>query len=150
MPHAPTVRIDVFTIFPELVGHFFEGSLLGKANRSGAVDLRVHDLRAETTDARRTMGPGAGRRSPCHRSRSGVPDLKGLRRRGFRGGAEETQVTGNTVEGGLQDPAAERDVEGGVQHPEGEEVVGPGEDPEELALGRKRRCGTAGSDGGCR
>jgi tRNA (guanine37-N1)-methyltransferase len=59
------VRIDVFTIFPELVGHFFEGSLLGRANRSGAVDLRVHDIRASATDVHRSVddapfggGPG--------------------------------------------------------------------------------------------
>ena len=59
------MRIDVFTIFPELVGHFFEGSLLGKANRSGAVDLRVHDIRSSATDVHRSVddtpfggGPG--------------------------------------------------------------------------------------------
>jgi tRNA (guanine37-N1)-methyltransferase len=59
------MRIDVFTIFPELVGHFFEGSLLGKANRSGAVDLRVHDIRSSATDSHRSVddtpfggGPG--------------------------------------------------------------------------------------------
>jgi tRNA (guanine37-N1)-methyltransferase len=64
-PYAATVRIDVFTIFPELVGHFFEGSLLGKANRSGAVDLRVHDIRSSTKDQHRSVddapfggGPG--------------------------------------------------------------------------------------------
>jgi tRNA (guanine37-N1)-methyltransferase len=59
------MRIDVFTIFPELVGHYFEGSLLGKANRSGAVDLRVHDIRSSATDVHRSVddtpfggGPG--------------------------------------------------------------------------------------------
>jgi len=59
------VRIDVFTIFPELVGHFFEGSLLGKAQRSGSVDLRVHDLRSGADDPHRSVddtpsggGPG--------------------------------------------------------------------------------------------
>jgi tRNA (guanine37-N1)-methyltransferase len=59
------VRIDVFTIFPELIAHYFEGSLLGKAKRSGAVDLRVHDIRASATDPHRSVddapfggGPG--------------------------------------------------------------------------------------------
>lgn len=59
------MRIDVFTIFPELVGHYFEGSLLGRANRSGAVDLRVHDIRNSAQDAHRSVddapfggGPG--------------------------------------------------------------------------------------------
>jgi tRNA (guanine37-N1)-methyltransferase len=59
------VRIDVFTIFPDLVDHFFDGSLLGKARSSGSVDLRVHDLRSEAHDAHRSVddapfggGPG--------------------------------------------------------------------------------------------
>ncbi len=58
-------RIDVFTIFPELVEHFFDGSLLGKARRSGSVDLRVHDIRSTANDPHRSVddapfggGPG--------------------------------------------------------------------------------------------
>ncbi len=58
-------RIDVFTIFPELVEHFFDGSLLGKAKRSGSVDLRVHDIRSTANDPHRSVddapfggGPG--------------------------------------------------------------------------------------------
>jgi tRNA (guanine37-N1)-methyltransferase len=38
-------RIDVVTIFPELVEHFLDGSLLGQARRDGTVDVRVTDLR---------------------------------------------------------------------------------------------------------
>jgi tRNA (guanine37-N1)-methyltransferase len=59
------VRIDVFTIFPELVEHFFDGSLLGRAKRSGSVDLRVHDIRSTAEGAHRSVddapfggGPG--------------------------------------------------------------------------------------------
>jgi tRNA (guanine37-N1)-methyltransferase len=59
------VRIDVFTIFPELVDHFFDGSLLGKARRAGAIDLRVHDLRIAAHNPHRSVddapfggGPG--------------------------------------------------------------------------------------------
>jgi tRNA (guanine37-N1)-methyltransferase len=59
------VRIDVFTIFPDLVRHFFDGSLLGRAGRTGVVDLRVHDLRSEAQDPHRSVddapfggGPG--------------------------------------------------------------------------------------------
>ena len=59
------MRIDVFTIFPDLVSHFFEGSLLGRASRSGFVDLRVHDLRSAAQDPHRSVddtpfggGPG--------------------------------------------------------------------------------------------
>jgi tRNA (guanine37-N1)-methyltransferase len=59
------VRLDVLTIFPG----WFEGplttSLLGKARGAGTLDVRVHDLRAWTTDRHRTVddapyGGGAG------------------------------------------------------------------------------------------
>jgi tRNA (guanine37-N1)-methyltransferase len=58
------VRIDVVTIFPEYFGPL-DVSLLGKARERGLVDLRVHDLRANTADVHRTVddapfggGPG--------------------------------------------------------------------------------------------
>jgi tRNA (guanine37-N1)-methyltransferase len=59
------VRIDVFTIFPDLVDAWFDGSLIGKARRSGLLDLRVHDLRSAATDPHRSVddapfGGGAG------------------------------------------------------------------------------------------
>lgn len=59
------MRIDVFTIFPEIIEGFGAQSLLGKARDRGLVDLRSHDLRAHTTDVHRTVddspfGGGAG------------------------------------------------------------------------------------------
>ena len=59
------LRIDVLTIFPELVRPWTEASLLGKAGREGLLDLRVHDLRSGTTDPHRSVddspfGGGAG------------------------------------------------------------------------------------------
>lgn len=59
------MRIDVFTIFPEMVDRFCAESLLGRARRSGAVDLRLHDPRDHATDTHRTVddspfGGGAG------------------------------------------------------------------------------------------
>lgn len=59
------MRIDVFTIFPDLVGDFAGASLLGKAQQKALLDLRVHDLRAHTTDVHRSVddspfGGGAG------------------------------------------------------------------------------------------
>jgi tRNA (guanine37-N1)-methyltransferase len=59
------VRVDVFTIFPELVEGFTKGSLLGRAREEARLDLRVRDLRAATQDARRSVddspfGGGAG------------------------------------------------------------------------------------------
>jgi tRNA (guanine37-N1)-methyltransferase len=60
-----TVRIDVFTLFPAMVDGFCSDSLLGKARRSGLVDLRLHDPRDHTSDVHRTVddspfGGGAG------------------------------------------------------------------------------------------
>jgi tRNA (guanine37-N1)-methyltransferase len=59
------MRIDVFTIFPEMVAGFAGESLLGRAQQAGTLDVRVHDLRAHTTDVHRTVddapfGGGAG------------------------------------------------------------------------------------------
>lgn len=60
-----TVRIDVFTVFPDLVGGYCSGSVLGRARGSGILDLRVHDLRQGAGDPRRSVddapfGGGAG------------------------------------------------------------------------------------------
>ncbi len=59
------MRVDVFTIFPDLVAHYCAGSLLGKACEAGLLDLRVHDLRSGAGDPRRSVddapfggGPG--------------------------------------------------------------------------------------------
>lgn len=59
------MRIDVLTIFPEMVSSFADQSLLGRARRASLLDLRVHDLRDATTDVHRTVddapfGGGAG------------------------------------------------------------------------------------------
>jgi tRNA (guanine37-N1)-methyltransferase len=55
----------VFTIFEAMVDGFSNESLLGRARASGRLDIRVHDLRSQTTDAHRTVddapfGGGAG------------------------------------------------------------------------------------------
>src|SRR6476619_5093663 len=59
------MRIDVFTIFPELIDGFLSGSLIGKARRDGLLDVRVHDLRSAAVDPHRSVddapfGGGAG------------------------------------------------------------------------------------------
>lgn len=59
------MRIDVFTIFPDMVGGFSGRSLLGKAQERGLLDVRIHDLRSATTDPHRSVddspyGGGAG------------------------------------------------------------------------------------------
>lgn len=59
------MRIDLFTIFPEYLTAPLGVSLLGRARDAGVLDVRVHDLRAHTTDRHRSVddaplggGPG--------------------------------------------------------------------------------------------
>lgn len=59
------MRIDVFTVFPDIIDGFCTHSLLGRARESGAVDVRSHNLRDFTSDVHRTVddtpfGGGAG------------------------------------------------------------------------------------------
>jgi tRNA (guanine37-N1)-methyltransferase len=59
------VRIDVFTIFPELVATFAGSSLLGRAGERGLLEIRTHNLRDGATDVHRSVddapfGGGAG------------------------------------------------------------------------------------------
>jgi tRNA (guanine37-N1)-methyltransferase len=59
------MRIDVFTIFPDIVEGFAGASLLGKAQQRELLDVRVHDLRSEAVDPHRSVddapfGGGAG------------------------------------------------------------------------------------------
>lgn len=58
------MRIDVVSIFPEYLAPL-DLSLVGKARTAGLLDVRVHDLRAWTTDRHHTVddtpfGGGAG------------------------------------------------------------------------------------------
>ncbi len=77
------MRIDVFTIFPEVVRGYCTTSILGRAHVSGALDVRVHDLRQGADDPRRSVddspfGGGAGMvlmPEPVFRSVEAVPDL---------------------------------------------------------------------------
>ena len=64
-PRRPALRIDVFSIFPEVVDAYCMTSVVGRARREGRLDLRVHDLRAAATDPHRSVddapfGGGAG------------------------------------------------------------------------------------------
>ena len=59
------LRIDVFSVFPELVDGALGGSIIGRARESGLLDLRLHDPRDHTTDVHRSVddtpfGGGAG------------------------------------------------------------------------------------------
>ena len=74
------MRIDVFTIFPELVDGYCSASLLGRARQHGSLDLRVRDLRSAADDPRRSVddapfgggaGHGADARAALRRGRGG-------------------------------------------------------------------------------
>jgi tRNA (guanine37-N1)-methyltransferase len=59
------VRIDVFTLFPDVVDHYAEASILGRARMAGLLDLRSHDIRDAATGPHRSVddapfGGGAG------------------------------------------------------------------------------------------
>ncbi len=59
------MRIDVLTIFPDLVEHYASSAMVGRARTAGVLDLRVVDLRSAATDPRRSVddapfGGGAG------------------------------------------------------------------------------------------
>ena len=59
------LRVDVFTIFPKMVTDYADYSLLGRGQRDGLVDVRVHDLRNGAHDLHRSVddapfGGGAG------------------------------------------------------------------------------------------
>ncbi len=77
------MRIDVFTLFPQLVDNFCSESLLGRARNEKLVDVRSHDLREHTTDVHHSaddapFGGGSGmvlRAEPVFESfeKSGAP-----------------------------------------------------------------------------
>lgn len=59
------MRVDVFTIFPDMITHFASRSLLGKARTAGILEIQVHDLRSTAVDPHRSVddapfGGGAG------------------------------------------------------------------------------------------
>lgn len=63
--HCEAVRIDVFTIFPDMVEGHASRALLGKARERGLLDVRTHDIREQATDVHRSVddspfGGGAG------------------------------------------------------------------------------------------
>ncbi|MGI9604957.1 MAG: tRNA (guanosine(37)-N1)-methyltransferase TrmD [Acidimicrobiales bacterium] len=65
MTTEAAIRIDVFSVFPELVDGALGASIIGRARTNGLLDLRLHDPREHTTDTHRTVddtpfGGGAG------------------------------------------------------------------------------------------
>lgn len=82
------MRIDVFTIFPDLVEDYCRGSVLGRARDARILDLRVRDLRQGADDPRRSVddspfGGGAGMvlmPDPVFRAVEAVDAAEGLPR----------------------------------------------------------------------
>ena len=59
------MKVDVFSIFPEMITGYTNQSILGRSVESGILEISVHDLRLATTDKHRTIddppfGGGAG------------------------------------------------------------------------------------------
>lgn len=59
------MRIDVLTLYPEVIDSFTTVSLIGRARQSNLLDIRAHNLRDAATDIHRTVddspfGGGAG------------------------------------------------------------------------------------------
>ncbi len=62
---VPNLRVDVFTIFPDVVEGYCAASIVGRSRRQGLLDLRVRDLRSAASDPHRSVddspfggGPG--------------------------------------------------------------------------------------------
>jgi tRNA (guanine37-N1)-methyltransferase len=59
------MRIDLLTLFPEMVQGYFECSMLGRASQNGLLEIRVHNIRDWALDKHkvtddRPFGGGAG------------------------------------------------------------------------------------------
>ena len=58
-------RVDIFTIFPDMVEAVASASVIGRGRSAGTLDVRVHDLRLAAADRHRSVddapfGGGAG------------------------------------------------------------------------------------------
>ena len=75
------MRIDVITLFPEIVAGPVEASILGRARRGGQLDLHLHQLRDYATDKHRTVdekpyGGGPGMLLKCEPLFAAVEDVR--------------------------------------------------------------------------
>lgn len=62
---SPALRVDIFTLFPDMFRGPFDESILKRAQSQGLVEIRIHDIRDWTYDKHRTAddtpyGGGAG------------------------------------------------------------------------------------------
>jgi tRNA (guanine37-N1)-methyltransferase len=74
------MRIDILTIFPEMFGEVMRLGVIGRASESGAIDVRVRDIRSYSADKRRRtddepFGGGAGMVMTVQPIASAIDDL---------------------------------------------------------------------------
>ncbi len=79
------MRIDVFTLFPELISGYCGVSLLGKAMRENVISINLHDIRDYGLGAHRSVddepyGGGAGMIMRCEPIFDAVNSVKELKR----------------------------------------------------------------------
>ena len=75
------MRIDVITLFPEIVSGPLDASIMGRAQRAGQVDIQLHQLRDYATDKHRTVdekpyGGGPGMLLKCEPIFAAVEDVQ--------------------------------------------------------------------------
>ena len=105
------MRVDVLTIFPELIAPFLTTSLVGKAVERGLLEVGVHDLRQYTQDRHRSVddepyGGGGGMVMTAPPWLAAVDDLS---RRASAGGARPWRVL-LSPQGGRLDEAKVREL----------------------------------------
>lgn len=49
------IRIEVFTVFPDLLTPYLDAAMLGRARKAGHLEVHLHDPRQHTTDRHRTV-----------------------------------------------------------------------------------------------
>ena len=59
------IKFNIITIFPDIFTSYFNESIIKRAQKSGAIEINVHNLRDYTTDKHKTVddtpyGGGAG------------------------------------------------------------------------------------------
>ena len=78
---SPSMRIDVITLFPEILRAPLDASILGRAQRGGQAEIVLHQLRDYATDKHRTVddkpyGGGPGMLLKCEPIFSAVADVQ--------------------------------------------------------------------------
>src|ERR1700760_3207238 len=75
------MRLDVVTLFPEILRGPLDASIMGRAQRAGQVDIQLHQLRDYATDKHRTVdekpyGGGPGMLLKCEPIFAAVEDVQ--------------------------------------------------------------------------